>query len=123
MKSGRYFLYFLGVLGLLTGCMPMVMPPGAPPAPPTANGAGMYVNWLAGAAACILPIATLIVIAAVVWGIVQLLRRGGFSFSSLWQVEPSAVEVARVRYASGEIDRDEYLRILADLRPEPAKEE
>ena len=29
--------------------------------------------------------------------------------------EPEALSIARRRYAAGEIDRDEYLRILADL--------
>jgi hypothetical protein len=39
-----------------------------------------------------------------------------------WQAQPrqdAALETARLRYARGELDRDQYLRLVADLGGQP----
>lgn len=48
--------------------------------------------------------------ASIIWGVVGALRSGREQPS-----DPSALEIARVRYARGEINRDEFLNLQADL--------
>ncbi len=49
------------------------------------------------------------VIALVVWGLSGLFPRGR-------QAEPDVMDILRRRYASGEISREDYERMLSDVR-------
>jgi uncharacterized membrane protein len=42
--------------------------------------------------------------------------------SGSWQVHDEALDTARIRYARGELDRDQYFRVVEDLTgiPRPA---
>jgi putative membrane protein len=60
---------------------------------------------------------SLVLVLAVFFGMVWLIRR---SFSTnqgtLAVTQPNPDEILRVRYARGEITRDQYLQILEDLK-------
>ena len=61
---------------------------------------------------------TLAVIGGFVWLIVWAVRRSGGNSAQTGTTNlsgPSAKEIAQARYAKGEISRDEYQQILADL--------
>jgi putative membrane protein len=63
-------------------------------------------------------IITVGVIVGIVWFIIWLVRRAGFNGQGNFgpvSAEHSPREILQTRYASGEINREEYLEILADL--------
>ena len=111
MKVWKLFLLLPFTL-LVAGCVPVLAPP------PPQSGPGIAPSWgmLFGPTGCLMPLITLTVIVlavALIWGF---LRRKGISIESLRTPSaPSAEEIARRRYASGEISRDEYQQLLRDL--------
>ncbi len=58
----------------------------------------------------------LAVIGGIVWLIVWAVRRSGTgSYNNLPPSGPSAKEIAQMRYARGEINREQYQQLLDDL--------
>jgi len=62
---------------------------------------------------CVFPLFTLALLVTAVVVIVYLLRRQGLSLATLGFHSPR--EVAHLRYAQGEIDEEEYRRILEGI--------
>ena len=81
---------------------------------------GYYGNfgtwgWIGMIIGLILTIAVIIgVVVLVVWAVRRMSSNTNNSGSQL-AAGPTAREIAQARYARGEINRDEYLRILSDL--------
>lgn len=78
------------------------------------TGASWPIGWLA-------PILMMLMLAAVVvWAIVRLTRQPVSGVTSAPFPTPKrdpALEQARMRYAQGQLDREAFLRIAADLAP------
>ena len=84
-------------------------------------GPGWHSPWWHGFLGTLLPLLLLLGLAAlVVWAVMRVSdRRPPASLSQPpWPARPvdNALEQARVRYARGEISRDEFLQISNDLQ-------
>ena len=110
MKTFKWVLsvpLVLAAISLLGGCLPG--PPGpAAPLPP-----GLALS-------CLTPLAILVVVALIVALVVYLIRSkeataGNVGTPTKRIAEPSAREIARRRYASGEISYEELQEILRRL--------
>jgi uncharacterized membrane protein len=65
-------------------------------------------------------------IGLLVWALMRLMshdHRLPQSTGGAWQSRDAALDAARMRYASGELDRDQYFRVVEDLTgvPRPAQ--
>lgn len=68
-------------------------------------------------------------ISLLVWAVIRLMQvdhrphTGGPPVAGPWGPRDSALEAARIRYARGELDRDQYFRVVEDLTgiPRPAE--
>ena len=54
-----------------------------------------------------------------VYSLVRLTRSGGTTAAAAPPAGDAALESVRMRYARGEIDRDEYIRVSTDLGAQP----
>lgn len=61
----------------------------------------------------------LLVVAGIVLAALMLVRHSSNSQSGREAVEPDGLAILHARYARGEIERDEYLRMKADLTTQP----
>ena len=97
----------LGAGASLTGCAPAPPPPGRGPA------SLLRWDWFAGPLSCLLPL----LIGAVIIVIIALLLKQWPNATSVFSSSsrPSARDIVQERYARGEIDRQEYQRMLQDL--------
>jgi len=84
---------------------------------PSWNGGAWSVGW-------VVPLVFLLVLAGVViWAVVRLTRQPATGAAGPARPAPPtpprdlALEQARVRYAQGQIDRETFLQIAADLTP------
>ncbi len=75
-------------------------------------GAYSWIGLIINAVMVIALIVALVVL--IVWAI-RSMRRGPVSAGMQTTTAPSAREVAQMRYARGEITREQYQQILADL--------
>ena len=59
----------------------------------------------------------LVILGLIVWAVVALVRRSGSAHVHSGQpaLPNSAVEIVRARYARGEINKEEFDRLMADL--------
>lgn len=73
---------------------------------------GMWVGTILGLVVTLLLIAALVLL--VIW-LYQQVRDGGRSRYSSEREEPEALEIARRRYARGELTADEFDRLRRDL--------
>jgi putative membrane protein len=71
----------------------------------------MMFPWIFGGAWMI--IGWIVIIGLIVWGVVTLTRRGGSRSESGANRTP--LDIARERYAKGEITREEFERMKKDL--------
>ena len=75
------------------------------------GGIGMILNW-------VITIGIIIGIVLLIVWLIRKLAPGGFGKSGLISqppVDTSPREILKVRYASGELTREQYKEILADL--------
>ena len=54
-----------------------------------------------------------LIIALIIWGVVELVRRGSSTTDTSRKRDP--LEIAKERYAKGEINKEEFERIKKDL--------
>lgn len=52
----------------------------------------------------------IVIIGLIIWGVIEFTRRGGSSLRGI-----DALDIARERYARGEITREQYEQIKKDL--------
>ena len=71
----------------------------------------MMGPWMYGGGWMIIP--WIIIIGLIVWGVVVLIRRGG-SVSNTGE-KRSPLDIAKERYARGEISKEEFERIKEDI--------
>jgi uncharacterized membrane protein len=72
------------------------------------HGPGMIIGALVG----------LVVLVGLIWLVVWAIRRGSKGGAAVAPAASAAaaLDIARERYAKGEIDREKYLQIIADLK-------
>jgi len=54
-------------------------------------------------------------IALVVWGITRLVRRGGCCSATVTSTKQTPIDIAKERYAKGEINKEQFEQIKKDL--------
>ncbi len=100
----------------LSACVPAgPPPPRAPVIPP------QFGSWLGGLLTFLLTIALItLIVAAVVIAYTYFTHRAEADHSPTQQptVSASPLEIARQRYAAGELSREAYLQMVADLTEE-----
>jgi putative membrane protein len=67
-------------------------------------GGWMIISW----------IIWIVIIGLIVWGVVVLVRRGGFKSNVTEREDP--LEIAKRRYAKGKISKKEFEQIKKDLK-------
>lgn len=106
---------FILTVGLgAAGCRPVPAPPLPPEVGPNAmQGWG----WLTAPMGCLLPLFIGVVVILAAIGLFSLIKEKWPAGRTLLgsSPAPSAKEIVKARYARGEIDRQEYWRLLHDL--------
>ena len=72
-------------------------------------------GWIGMAMMWLIPISFLVLVVLGISGLVRGLFTGGHPPNSSVAHRPSAKEILQTRYASGEITREQYLEMLADI--------
>lgn len=81
-------------------------------------GWGPMMGWTYGGfGMMVMGVFWLIILGLIVWGVIALLRRSsdGRTHGGEAGFPASAVDIARARYARGEISKSEYDQLLGDL--------
>lgn len=119
---GTWALIALGGAALLMLAVWALGGPTVGPGPSPGYGPGGMMPWgwgMAGAFGALMPLMLLSVALfwiAVILGIVALVRSAAGPSSGQREDASDALEIARRRYARGEINREEYERLREDLQ-------